>query len=590
MVTITPSEAVAAQSEYSTSRTVKTPSISKPVQPMDVVAISDEAQQRFRTDIANHTMIRDSYEEEEETDGSAWTLASGLKEGEFTLDNGNTQKVSIDDGVLTIEEFQNGRLIKSVIGTINKNGAVLDTEYFDAAGRVSQSIHTELSTMEAADGWTAAVMSRDVKWYEGGELKGEMHDNMQLQTWNSTDDFDEETADAIKYVMNSGTKEVNTDIDALADLPTIENHAADYFAQIKEYGGEGGKLVRDIIVEQTGRYKQLSNRSAEKMGGVAERSTVEMEHETGLRIEIKEYDENGDLVKESRFTDSQKDKENTVDGQQEQTVAVSWYNKGELVKRSHGTMTLDETETKGLPDRPGFLELFGMDDEEYLGDGPKSAMEHMSTKLMTSSAEADFFMEGLSHHINGHDYSTAEGIARWGENGRPYSISWTDEIYRDGDLVARQKDTEGASPTSFWQRDRGLLFRKGAALTENENPVVLRESSHEREIFENGRTKSHQSMDAREWVNVDMDGPDELRTTATFRQGLEGREDVTIINGQGGIEDADPDTNAAAHGYANEAEQTLDTLHDMVKSLNEGETDKALDHRARFNFKEGSDD
>ena len=407
MAAITPTDMIGAQS-YAPSRTAKTTGTPLSVSEFDTVAISDEAQQRFRAEMANQAMIRDSYGDEK-TDGPAWVLASGLKEGEFTLDNGNTQKVSIDDGVLTIEEFQNGRLIKSVTGTVNEKGAVLDTEYFDTAGRVSQSIHTELSTMEAAEGWTAAVMSRDVKWYESGELQGEMHDNMQLQTWNNTGDFDEETADAIRYAINSGTREVNTDVDALAQSLTVEKHAADYFAQIKEYGGEGSKLVRDIIVEQKGRYKQLSNRSDEQIGGVAERSTVELEHDTGLRVEIKEYDENGDLVKESRFSDQQKDKDNTTGGTQEQTVSVSWYNKGELVKRSHGAMTLEETATKGLPDRPGFLELFGMDDEDYLGDGPKSAMGHMSNKLMTSSAEAEFFMEGLSRHINDHDLQHGGG-------------------------------------------------------------------------------------------------------------------------------------------------------------------------------------
>ena len=127
-------------------------------------------------------------------------------------------------------------------------------------------------------------------------------------------------------------------------------------------------------------------------------------------------------------------------------------------------------------------------------------------------------------------------------------------------------------------------------MTENENPEVLRESSHEREDFENGRTTSHQSMEVREWMNVDMDGPDELRTTATFRQGLDGREDATIINGAGGIEGVDQDANAAARGYANEAEQTLDTLYATLKMLNEGETDKALDYRVRFDFRGKKDD
>lgn len=557
--------------------------------PVDVVAISGEARQQFRAEMANQAMIRESYREED-AGGSTWELRSGLKAGTYTLKNGNVQKIAIDGDALSIEEFKNGKLVKSVAGTIAEGGMSLDTEYYDSAGRVSQSVHTDIMEKESKEGWTASVMSRDVKWYDGGRLKGGMQDNMLLQTWNSPGKHDQDTARAIKSMLMQGTEAVNTDVDALAQSLTSEKQFADYYAQIKEYSTESGKLAQEIILEQSGRYRQASNRQSEKVAGMEGRTTRELEHNTGLSVHVKNYDAEGDLVREARFSDRHEDKAATSDGTLEQAVAVSWYNKGDLVRQSHGSMTFEETGFLGLPDRPGFLEFFGMDDEEYLGDEPQTALGLMTTKSMTDASEADVFMEGVARHVNDRDYNPAEGIARYGEDQRPYSVSWTDELYRDGELIMRQKDTEGARATSFWQQERGTLFRKAGALTENADPAAVRESSHESEVFKNGRTASHQSMEAREWVDVNLDGPDTIRTTSIFRQGRPGSEDTTVVNGAGTIVGADQDPNAAARGFSGELQQTLDALHGTLASLNAGDADRGLDHRVRPVFGNNPDD
>lgn len=584
MVKINPADSAIIQNPYQISRAEEVQTAPLTAPNSDTIKISDEAQQRLRGEMSN-VEIREGHRQAEGS-GSSWELASGLKEGTFTLKNGNIQKVSINDGTLTIEEFRNGKLVKSVTGTITDTGAVLDTEFYDSNGKVIQSIHTEVAETETREGWTASTMTRDIKWYDGDQLKGEMHDNMLLRTKNVSSERDEDTAAFIKLMVSKGTAAVDTNVDNVVKMLTVEKQALDYNAEIKEYG-EGSNLLREILVEQSGDYKQLSNRNMQKVAGMEGRTTRELDRETGLDIQVRDYDSDGELVREARLSDSQRDHFNTDDRKQHQSVDVSWFNKGELVKRSHGSMTLDETNSLRLPDRPGFLEVLGMKDEEYLGQEPQSAMDLMTTKLMSNASEADMFMDGIAKHINGSDYSAADGIAMYGERERPYSISWTDEIYRDGEMIMRQKDTEGAQASSFWQKERGILFKTGAGLTENANPVVLKESSHEREVFENGRAVSHQSMDVREIVDVKMDGPDALRTISKFQQGLDGNVDTTVIDGAGGVDGVDSEANAAARGFANELELTLDAMRVTLASLNKGEADDALDYRVRFNFMRG---
>ncbi len=75
----------------------------------------------------------------------------------------------------------------------------------------------------------------------------------------------------------------------------------------------------------------------------------------------------------------------------------------------------------------------------------------MNRNLLETSAESDFFMD-VGDPCVWWRYSTAEGIAQNGGLNQPYSMSWTDELYKEGDLAVRQTDTEGAEETSFYQQ------------------------------------------------------------------------------------------------------------------------------------------
>jgi hypothetical protein len=573
----TPHEAVEAQVSY---------------KPQEVVTISEEAQQKFKASLKNSAMVQASNVGKEPIvqNGSSWKLSNGLKDGEYILKNGNKQVVSIKDDLLEIEEFKNGKLVKTVSGSITDTGAILDTEYYDESGRVSQSIHTEIQAGDGSEkGWSLATMNRSVKWFESGNLKGEMQDGMRLDSWNNR--AAEADAEAtVQSMLGTATTAVASDVDEMSKKLTTEKHITQYYANFSEYG-DNGKLARSIVLEQEARYTHNSNRANKKLGGMEKRTTVEAKHHTNLLLEIKDYDSEGKLVRDSRFTDTQADDAATKDNMQRQTMNVSWFSDGELIKQSSGEMTQGETANARLNKRPGFLESFGLSTEEYLGqdDMPETAMELMNKKLMDSSGKADFFSKAISEHVSDNDYSSAEGVAQYGTSGKPYSISWTDRLYKEGDLVVEQTDTEEASESSFWQQERGELFRKGAGLTENAAPMVLRRSSHEHEAFVDGKTTAHQSFEARESVEVDHDGPDRLMTDASYNQGVGMDEVTTVVKHEGGLGALDTMAHAAANGLSSEMEQTLGALYKTVNSLNgEAEVDKGTGYRIRFDYETAS--
>ncbi|MEF2230223.1 MAG: hypothetical protein V3571_04780 [Pseudodesulfovibrio sp.] len=542
-----------------------------PARTGDTVSISLDARS-LRADMANNEEMRRSNEAAEAADPkSSWRMSSGLQEGTFTLDGGNKQTVAIDGNKLEILEYDtNGRLVKSVRGTLSDSGASLDTEFYDKDGKVVQAIHADIMEMKGKDGWTTARMSRSVQNYEDGRLTGEMTDSMLLNSWNSVGTEGENSAKSqLALLLDNGTEKVFEGVDEFTIDTTLEKHIANYYAEVREYGANN-RLSRDMTVEYEARHDQLSNRSHEDNGGLDARSTEELEHDTGMTMTVRDYDAEGELVRDATFSDHQKDKATkAADGRQEQNLSISWYNQGELVRRGYGSMGVSETASAKLSGRPSILDTLGLDTEQYLGDEPQSAVELLEANVLTSSSEPDHFMDGIMKAAAGGDYSTAEGIARYGSSDRPYDIDWTDELYNgDGDLVMRQRDKEAARESSFYQRERIIHFGKTRGLTENEVPVVLRQSSHEREDYENGKLVNRQATKARESIEVSYDAPDRVVTNASLVQGPEGKETTTAIKIVGGLDKVDPDPNGAARGFSGELKLTLDGFIEDVREMN----------------------
>ncbi len=535
---------------------------------IDTVNISDYGK-TIQAKLNNNEMVQDSWADDPGRADGEWPLSTGMKEGKTTLENGNTQIVSIDGDNLEIQEFESGRLVKSVKGVVSNNTVALDTEFYDSQGRVSQSIQTVLEQGKGRDSWTYGTMSRSIEWFEDGKLTRKMAEEMQLQSKNLFFGASGiETDDKLGSLIKGATALISPDAQLGPSPASKEHHMAQYFGTIQEFGSNG-LLRRDVTMTQDGEYLQKTNRNNVRFEGMEARTTVELSHKTELSVQVRDYDSNGQLIRDAKLDDSQKDGQGDKDGKQKQVLSVSWFNDGELIKQSRGSFSMAETGSAWMSPRPGILDMLNMKEGEYASAEPKSATELLGTNIIETGSEPDRFVAGLQTKISEGAYNDADAIAKQGAPDRPYEINWTDELYRDGELVLRQKDSEKA--TQYHRSDadsKGISFRTGGGLTENDNPIVLRETSHEREDFEDGQSSSEYYMKARETIKLQKDRPDQLITDALVaeKSGMEKAAQGYTVDG--GLDGVDQRANSAAKGFSTEMGLTMDSLYDLFSSLN----------------------
>jgi antitoxin component YwqK of YwqJK toxin-antitoxin module len=545
---------------------------------LDVVSISEEAIQRFKAEFANAAMLSASEQEQAaEQKESPWKLPSGKNHAEHSLKNGHTEVIDIDGDRLEIREYDGDRLVKFVEGTMMNGRAIMDTSFYDESGKVSQTIHAELNELTGKNKWTGARMTRSVEWFKDGKSTRTLDDEMFLQTRN----HDGQSAGLSVNTLNKMTDVRVDKSEDLVKFLTSEDHIVDYHATIQEFH-ENGRLAKNMIIEQSGKYTQESNRNMVKVGGMEPVSTRELSHASKLIINTSDYDEDGELLREASVSDVQKDSVGQLKGTQLQTADISWYKDGELVKRGHGSFEVDESASCGLMHRPGILDLLGMKPEEYLTLDPQEAVELLGRKALESSAEASFFIDGLGEGIAKGEYGTATATAEYGHKDRPYSADWTTELYEEGELVMRKKDSERAVDAPDRGVDDRLPFRTGGGLTDGEHPVVLEQADHTVELLRDGETTAMESMEAKEILQPSEAGPDTLMTLANYdRLNDDGKDGLNVFY-KGGLDEADPDAHAAARSMGAEFDLTMDSVYEIYKSVRGGPAAGMMDSIVRY--------
>ena len=551
--------------------------------PAVVVGISEEAHQKLKAELALSASLRQAEQDKADEAGpSPWKLPSGLTHAEHTLKNGHTEIIDIDGETLTVREYDGDRLVKSVDGSMNGDQAVLDTTYYDKSGKASQTIHAEMAKLEKKNGWSGAVVTRSVQWFEDGRTVRTMNDEMYLRTKNTG----QATVALSGNDMERMTGELEGDSDGLVRHLTNEDHNLSYHADIQEFY-DNGRLSRNMVVEQAGEYKQESNRHPVEVDGMDKMTTVELAHKTGLTVSTWDYDRDGQLLREATVTDNQQDGLRTDDGKQTQTAAISWYKDGEVVKRGSGSFVLEETESHGLMRRPGILDLLGLDAEEYLTPEPQEADELLGRKALDSSARGEFFLEGAGRAAAKGWYGSAADMAEYGHRDQPFAVDWTTELYEEGEMVMRKRDSQRAKDAPDRGIDERLPFRTVGGLTDGDRPVVLESSAHETELFENGRTVARESLKAKEVLQPSEDGPDTLLTLAGYDRLNDSGEDGVNVVYKGGLSEADPDARAGLRAMGAEVDLTMDALYDMYRNVRGGMGKAPQDSILRYEALEG---
>ncbi|WP_338668014.1 hypothetical protein [Pseudodesulfovibrio methanolicus] len=532
---------------------------------LDVVSISDEARRKARAEVADSVGLG-GQETTGKSGDSPWGLSYGLSgsnHSERTLKNGHTEIIDVDGETLTVREYDGDKLVKSVDGTMADGRAVLDTSYYDKNGKVSQTIHAEMARLETKNGWSGAVMNRSVTWFKNGQIERTLGDEMFLRTKNPAGG----TISLSGNDLSRMTGKMGNDTDSLVRALTVESHNLSYHADIQEFY-DNKQLSKSLVIDQAGEFVQQSNRNAaEYVDGQGPMSTRELYHDAQLSVVSQEFDRDGNLLFEGTVTDESENGTGGKDGKQYQTVDVSWYKEGELVKHGSGSFRLDEFDGQGLMKRPSVLELLGMSADEYLTPEPQSAPELLGKKLAESSSAPEFFIEGIGRSAAKGQYSFAADMAEYGHRNKPFAVDWTTELYEDGEMVMRKQDSQRARNAPNRGVDDRLPFRTGGGLTEGDRPAVLQSSSHTTEIFENGKTVAKESQETREFLQPDEHGPDTLMTLVDYDRLNNSGPDGANVFYKGGIDEADPDPRAALRSLGAEIDLTMDGVYEMYRNV-----------------------
>ncbi|MBI9111931.1 hypothetical protein [Maridesulfovibrio ferrireducens] len=522
-------------------------------QGIDKVTISSEAIEKYNTSSKT-----------ESTPADSWKMLSGLDSGTTLLKNGNKQVVTIDGTKLEILEYDGDKLIRSVKGDITAEGAVLETEIYDDNGKLTQTINTSLKTMDGGKKGTSAKISRDIKWFENGEMTRQMSDHMRLHSEYIDPAEKGSTEKPLSRMITDLTKAQSSDLNKITERATKDTHTTKYFASIQEFAN--GNISRSVVINNNADFVNITNRSSKRVNGREKWTTGELSHSNGLSVTMQNYDSNGDLLRESSFNASNVNDKDTTDGKIEQKMSVSWYNKGDLVKKSSGSLSMEETPHKGLPSSATLLKTLGLEEKEYATPKTKTAIELLAVPLMESSSKAEFYNNSIADQINSGSFNSSENISKYGEDDRPYSISWENEIYKNGELAARQEDKESAIE-NFGQKD--IAFRTGGALSEDYSGPIMHRTSHVDESYENGSLKKQASIESYEYIQEVKKGSDKLltRTNATQGTGYD-KQHVSELY-EGGVTEHDVQANAASKAMSGEVGLTLEDSRSILRSLSD---------------------
>lgn len=508
----------------------------------DTVTISAEA---YRKRIESQTLSEEQSEAASTT--NPWTSLFGLESGTTTLDNGNTRVVTIDGAKMEIREYAAGALVRKEAGRIVADRVAKDIEEYDAAGALAQKTHVELTGIDDTSSTeTMATMRRDVTWYEGGQVVRELHDAMRVEA----------AYKKLSDLENLSGMEAKSLEDMVSCL-TLDTTRIDYAASIIEYSG--GKVSQTANVRQGLDSTNVTNRSDRRVSGMDGHTSRVLSQANSLSIDLVNYDADGEVLREASFTD-----EVEKGGTLRQSMSVSWYDQGELVRASQGSLTMEASEGGALPKRATLFEVLEISEEGYSADKPLAAGELLTAGFQETAGEGGAFVDDAADDMAVGGYDVAGNLAASRPMDNPYEVSFASQTYRDGELVAASRDTEEVRKNLLLKSGG---FQTGKGLTEDEFPAMLRSSSHEEISYEDGVVSAQGQVFLREFVQKDDRGVYGLYTHYKGEAGVGGNAESLSGTRTGSLEDLDSDAAAATSGMGGEVEFVLDDSRELFRSL-----------------------
>lgn len=547
------------------------------------VTISDRAKARLAAAVESGAEAGEADTEQKPSAQEYWEKLLGVSSGASTTADGNRLKVTVKGDAVEVLEYAGSRLVRKTTGMLGASGVDLTTEVYDRSGRTTQKIQTHFTGLDSDLSVTSSSgMTRTTQWFDGRQLVRQMEESMRLSSSYSgtpnADAFERLNLAQLADSLGGSGQDKPTDEGTLWSLLdfagslTKDTQKTDYYATVTDYAD--GRVTQRITIDQANSYENTTNHGDAVNAGRDPHSTEQTRQEARLFLRVESYDAQGNILRDVSFSDTM-DSFSSSGVQHRQSLSVSWYVDGERVKRSQGELTMERGENTDLETRPTLLQFLNVDEADYAADTPLNASEILSLGLTQAATDSGHFKQALKADVESGRYDTAGDVARGNNGDRPYTLEWTNEIYSEGELVARQRDVESATGN---RTPEDTLLRTGGGLTEDARPALLHRTEHVEEAYEGGHLTTRGVISSHEYIfEGDRQGPDEVRT-ATHAEKQSGLKKIVMNDVYAAtIEDVDADRHAASEAFSLELGLSLGDLRETLTAVNSaGKEEEAM--------------
>jgi len=513
----------------------------------DSISISDQAKA-----LLEQTTATSQSESSKSTEGaSRWETEFGLKQGTTILENGHKQITTIKDSKLTVLEYDNDKIIQKKTGVITKDGVVCDTDTYGDDRKLIRHMHTSLSNNIESTGTNSyATMTRDTYTYKDGKISLEMHDSMNVDA---------------KYfgrvTGEDGMERDATSLEELTEKTTEDRIGISYYSTITEYSN--GKVSKEAIIDQ--RVAEKNSTSRKKL----HQNTSLDNQENSLSVDITSYDEKGNMLQHSSFSESL-----TKDFMQKQHYETSWYKDGKLIKTDEATYETkrkNRTDTN-LPTRATTYEMLNMDSGGYATDTPLNSEQLLTKGKNNAETDPSAFFKTTIDDIENDKYKDVKRPSNAQVVNRESSIQWKSSLYSDGKLAVEQEDslTVRENPHPPVKR-----FKTVTGLTEDKDDKYIHGSSHSVKLYHDNKIQDQKIVTLQEESVDDARGMTNTRTNVNTTTGsaVDSKNDLLVFATS--LDKIDTNKDLAATKAQKGIDTTLGDLLTLFKQMQNPSTKKA---------------
>ncbi|XPV76962.1 MAG: hypothetical protein ACNI27_03295 [Desulfovibrio sp.] len=407
-----------------------------------------------------------------------WEEKFGIKEGVTILDNGNKQIVTIEDGKMELFELSNERIVRHDTGTIDSGNISKRSDTFDANGNLLKSVQSELSSYHFPEpsNATGAILTRNIQWFEKGELVKNMDDQMNVQA--SFKDLNE-FATGEERIKHNATKDSIT---------------SNYKAVVSEYNN--GLLFQRTQLTQGVKSTFITNRGTEDFLGLEPGEVKEKGQSNTFSVSVSNFNQQGELIHSSSL------EEYRTKGSVKQEFSESWYNNGNILRSREGSLLLRADKGKEVPGSQSLFDQLDISKQDFSQKKPLTAEEMLTENYEENTSATTSLLSASINETNDGAHGFAGNLDEYDQKGFTYSLEMRDTFYNvEGQIEGQVTHTEEQEEN--FRPPKGFALARG--LTEDKTPGTLKKTTHTVQEFENMNQTYFARSQFKELIEEDKD-------------------------------------------------------------------------------------